>query len=204
MGEKPGEQYRRILQAHLPAGAVEWVYGYLDRHSIHLHITRRRRTKLGDYRRPQRGHPYHEISVNGDLGCPMFLWVLLHEMAHLETHLKWTHARPHGHEWQQEFATLLSAHSAWFPEEARPLIDAYSRRIPLSTVLARRIEAVLQGHEPGLTLDGQAAGVRFRLKSHPEKRFEAVQRRRTRWLCRCLDDGRQYLVSGAAEIMLEC
>lgn len=206
--ENTADKYRAILGRYLPGAAVEWVYGYLNLHRIHLHIARERRTKLGDYRRPYPGHERHEISVNGDLSKPLFLWVFLHEAAHLETRLTHPHAQPHGHEWQAHYARLLADHIDWFPTDTQPLIARYIRRIPLNRALCRQIETALRGQAPGQqpspTLDQQRPGIRFRLKERPERLFEALGKRRTRWLCRCLDDGRQYLVNGAAEIIPEC
>lgn len=199
------EQYRRILSNHLPSEAVDWVYGYLHLHKVHFHITRERRTKLGDYRWPQKDHPFHEISVNGDLNPYFFLWVFLHEAAHLETHLKYSSAQPHGHEWQEEYRQLLLANTPLFPADLHLLLKKYTRRIPLSHPVAKQIEAQLHRYDKDytpdiLTLDDLHAGDRFRLKQRPEHLFEALERRRTRWLCREMDGGRQYLVNGAAQI----
>lgn len=222
------EKYRHILSNHLPPSAVDWVYSYLNLHKVHFHITRGRRTKLGDYRRPfdaspQPGalatgggsHPFHEISINGDLNPYFFLWVFLHEAAHLETHLKYVAPKqgkvwslsPHGHEWQAEYARLLAAHAALFPTEIQPLIARYIRRIPLSHPVAKQIEAALQRYDADydpdtLTLDNLRPGTRFYLKQKPQLRFEALEKRRTRWLCREIPSGRQYLVNGAAQVVV--
>lgn len=204
----PEERYRRILANHLPPQAVAWVYNYLNLHKVHFHITRERRTKLGDYRWPRPDHTFHEISVNGDLNPYRFLWVFLHEAAHLETHLKYSGVQAHGHEWQAEFARLLTMHTALFPDEIQPLIAKYTRRIPLSGPVGRDIEAMLCHYDPDYNpaeaaprLDDLHAGDRFRLKSNPEKCFQAEERRRTRWLCREVGTGRQYLVRGDAEVV---
>lgn len=202
------EKYRWILSNHLPAAAVPWVYDYLNSHRIHFHITRERRSKLGDYRWPQGSeHPFHEISVNGDLNPYLFLWVFLHEAAHLETHLKHPSVQPHGHEWQEEYARLLTFHAGLFPDEAQPLIARYARRIPLSRSLGRQVEETLHHSDPGynpaevaLRLDDLVPGDRFRLKSKSDLLFEVLEHRRTRWLCREVATGRRYLVTGAAEI----
>ena len=201
------ERYRKILSNHLPEAAVEGVYGYLQRHKVHFHITRERMSKLGDYRWPRLEHNFHEISVNGDLNPYFFLWVFLHEAAHLETHLKYRSVSPHGHEWQEEYRQLLIAHSDLFPAEVQPLLRRYTRRIPLSHPVAKQVEALLHRYdadydpdEVPLTLDDLEAGDCFRLKQRPERLFEALERRRTRWLCREIDGGRQYLVNGAAQV----
>ena len=207
------EKYRRILSNHLPAQAVGVVYDYLNLHRVHFHITRERTSKLGDYRWPQRGHDYHEISINGDLNPYLFLMVFLHEAAHLETHLKYDAVAPHGHEWQGEYARLLVAHACLFPSEVQPLLQRYTRRIPLNRSLLRQIEELLHHYDPDyrpeehLTLDrlmagkDYADGIRFRLKSKPDILFVPLERRRTRWLCRDLASGRQYTVAASAEII---
>lgn len=198
------EKYRRILGNHLPAEAVNLVYDYLNFHKVHFHITLERMSKLGDYRWPHPDHPFHEISINGNLNPFFFLWVFLHEAAHLETHLKYKGVQPHGHEWQEEYALLLKQHASLFPPEVQPLLAKYTRRIPLSHPVGKEIEAALHRYDPDYnpdlqTLDSLQPGDRFRLKSRPSTLFEANERRRTRWLCTDLATGRQYLVSGSAE-----
>lgn len=201
------ERYRAILRNHLPEQAVEWVYGYLDHHQVHFHITRERRSKLGDYRWPQPRHPFHEMSVNGDLPKLLFLWVFLHEAAHLETHLKYSNVQPHGHEWQSEYARLIADHRDCFPDAVRPMLDRYVAHVPLQRSLGREIEEVLRCYSSDmqwltvLRLDDLPVGSRFRLKMRSEVLFESVERRRTRWLCRDVNSGRMYAVAGRAEVI---
>ncbi len=203
------EHYRRILANHLPAEAVAMVYNFLNHHKVHFHITRERRTKLGDYRWPRPDHPFHEISINGDLNPYLFLWVFLHEAAHLETRLHYSDVQPHGHEWQGEYARLLATHGALFPPEVQSALARYTQRIPLSHPIAKQIEAALHRYDDGYsdeehrTLDDLTPGCRFRLKKRPEMIFTALEKRRTRWLCREGASGRQYLVNGAAEVVAE-
>lgn len=209
------EKYRYILSRHFPEEAVDWVFGYLDRHHVHFHITRQRSSKLGDYRPPHpamgdlKAHPYHEISINGDLPPYLFLWVFLHEAAHLETHLAHPPTvAPHGTEWQQQFRTLLMTHSALFPAEVQPLVARYTRRLPLSPTKGRAIEAELRRYMPGaapqpapLTLNNLAPGDTFSLVSQPTMVLQALERRRTRWLCLDTAGDRRYLVNGQAAVV---
>ena len=200
------EKYRHILSNHLPAAAVDWVYNYLNFHKVHFHITRERMSKLGDYRWPRPDHTFHEISVNGDLNPYFFLWVFLHEAAHLETHLKYKEVQPHGHEWQEEYRQLIISYAIFFPSEIHPLLKKYTRRIPLSHPVGKEIETALHRYDPDynpdlLTLDQLSVGKRFRLMRKPELIFESLEKRRTRWLCKEITSGRQYLVHGSAEIM---
>ena len=216
------ERYKTILRNHLPAdrverdgqgverrlSAVDWVYSYAERYKLNLHVKQERRSKLGDYRWPQPRHNYHEISVNGNLNPYMFLWVFLHEAAHLETHMRYTEkVPPHGHEWQAEHAKLLLEMTDYFPAEVRPVIKLYASRIPLVRATGRKIETMLRSYDPGntgetaLKLDDLPAGSLFRLKSKPEILFRSEMRRRTRWLCTAVDSGRRYTVNGEAEIV---
>lgn len=187
---------------------MEWVYNYLNHYKVHFHVTRERRTKYGDYRWPQPNHAFHEMSVNGDLNPYLFLWVFLHEAAHLETHLKYSSVQPHGHEWQAEYARLLAERLGDFPEEARPLVSRYVSRIPLSRQLGSRVEEALHRYdagaqaEPPVHLDDLPAGTRFMLKRGGERLFVSLERRRTRWLCRDVATGRMYTVAGRAEVVL--
>ena len=203
------ERYRAILLNHLPPEAVDWTYAYLDRYKVHFHITRGRRSKLGDYRWPQREHTFHEISVNGDLNKYLFLWVFLHEAAHMETHVKYADVAPHGHEWQGEYARLLAEHAVWFPPEVQPLVARYASRVPLYRPLLRQIEERLHRYDKDYVegsvvhLDDLPAGSRFRLKGRPERLFVSLEKRRTRWLCRAVATGRQYTVVGSAEVLPE-
>ncbi|MBR1765704.1 MAG: hypothetical protein IJ745_01520 [Bacteroidales bacterium] len=210
----PEETYRRILSNHLPPEAVDWVYRFLDRYRVHFHITRERRSKLGDYRWPHpamRGakeHPFHEISVNGNLNPYRFLWVFIHEAAHLETHLRHGDSvAAHGHEWQEEYCRLLQAQGHLFPAEVQPLIARFARRVPMERAAGRQAEVALLRYDngtdatPPTTLDDLHPDARFRLKSRPQMLFVALERRRTRWRCREVGSGRDYLVSGSAEVL---
>lgn len=211
------EKYRAILYNHLPVKAVEWAYNYLDHYKVHLHITRGRRSKLGDYRWPRheeqaepsgKGHNFHEISVNGNLNPYMFLLVFLHEAAHLETHQRYGHGSvtPHGHEWQAEYAALLRQHVEFFPEDVRSAIMSYTRRIPLPRRIGRYVEELLHHYDKDynaandLHLDDLPAGSLFRLKTRHDKLFQSQEKRRTRWLCTEVATKRQYLINGIAEV----
>lgn len=197
------DRYRAILANHLPSAAVDWAYAYLDRHRVHFHITRGRRSKYGDYRWPQSGHAFHEMSVNGDLPPLFFLWVMLHEAAHLETHLKYSAAAPHGHEWQAEYARLMVETLAFFPLDTQPAIHRLASRIPLNRNLMRGIEQQLRGgaDPSAVHLDDLPAGSLFCLKAKPDILFRSVGRRRTRWLCIDQQTGRSYTVSALAEVI---
>ena len=202
------EKYKRTLGNYLPTNAVDPIFDFIQQHSVHLHITRERHTKLGDYRWPQQRHPFHEISVNGNLNPYFFLWVMLHEMAHLNTREHHgSNVQPHGHEWQEAYRQLILQYMSCFPDELLPWMRRYCSRIPLSHPVENKIEELLRHHNPNynpaddLTLNQLASGTAFRIASKPHIHFRAIEKRRTRWICQNLDDGKQYLVAGTAQVI---
>ncbi len=208
MEPSTAEQHKRTLGNYLPAAAVGPVYDFLNQHVVRLHIARERRSKFGDYRWPQPRHLFHEISVNGNLNPYFFLWVLLHEMAHLNTYERYGNKpQPHGHEWQEEYRQLILQYTNCFPNELVTPLRRYCSRIPLSHSLARNIEELLQRHNPGydpatdLTLNQLSPNISFHLVAKPRYHFRAIEKRRTRWICQNLNDGKQYLISGSAQVI---
>src|SRR5690606_9575799 len=95
------------LSVYIPEKAAPVIARWIDVYKIRLKISRRRSTKLGDYRPPQNGH-MHRISVNGDLNPYAFLVTLVHEFAHLVT---WNRhgprVRAHGKEWKGVFRQMM-------------------------------------------------------------------------------------------------
>lgn len=217
---------KRILARYLPLSAVDSVYDFIMRHRVHFRITGTRTSKLGDYRMPQPRHPFHEISINGDLGKNFFLLVLLHEMAHLNTFLLYGRkVKPHGYEWQEAYRTLLLEYSdgGHFPSASKPFFDNYTRNIPLNRAAASELERFLKDldfqntndvpssvAEPQLpvthhyqTLSELPIGTIFRIKNRPGQTFRSEEKRRTRFRCVDIATGKNWLVSGNAEVVCE-
>lgn len=96
------------LRSYLPDGTFDDVLHYLQHYNVHLTITRRRQSILGDYRHAMAGKT-HRISVNGNLNPYAFLITLLHELAHLFTYEQFGHrVQAHGREWKTEFGKILA------------------------------------------------------------------------------------------------
>ena len=203
------EEYKSILSRYLPHTAVEPIYRFVSENSVRFKITPVRTSKLGDYRCPSPQHPYHEISVNGDLPEYFFLMVLLHEMAHMKTFITFgRRVQPHGHEWQEQYRQLLIEYfnGGHFPPETYPLFKRYTSRIPLNRAAGQALEQALKKYgmpeddAMHMTLAELPLNASFQLKNKPGRVFIHLEKRRTRHLCKEKLTGRQYLVSGIAEI----
>lgn len=200
---------QEILQRHLPQAAVAPFLDYWERNKLNLHICRERTSKLGDYLLPTPQHPQHAISVNGTLNRYHFLLVLLHEMGHLDTFVRYGRSvQPHGHEWQEAFARLIREYLDYgcFPDEVAALLNRYAAKIPLNRTLKEQIDDLLAHYDrnynpdDSLKLDNLLPGDRFVLKNGKERVFEVVEHRRSRWVCRVIPDGGLFLVPGGAKV----
>ena len=206
--ENPITKYKACLARYLPQEAVEPMFVLLTQtNKVRFRITRGRRSKLGDYRCPYDGHECHEITVNGDLNPHYFLLVLLHEVGHLNTwKLHRGHVSPHGHEWQQEYRSLLTTYLELFPPDVAALIAQYVRYLPLNRALARQIEMQLRHYDKNynpdqdVTLDTLPIGTCFRIKDRNFPTLQSLEKRRTRYKCRDVKSGSLYLVSGTAPV----
>ncbi len=210
MNETIAQQYREALARYLNAHVVEEVFAFMDAHCVNLHITRDRKSKLGDYRWPQRGGTRHTISINGSLNPYMFLMVLLHEQAHLLTYEQHrTDVSPHGHEWQDNYRNLLwhYAEGGHFPPESLAALQRYTKQIPLYGPAGKEFEAILHRYDPGyqeeqhLTLNDLPIGSTFRLQNKPDMLFQSIEKRRTRYRCIELHSQTAYLVAGNAPVL---
>ncbi len=95
------------LADFLPENTFNLVVGYIHQHNVHLTVTKRRRSILGDYRHAGYGSN-HRISINGNLNKYEFLITLLHELAHLLTFEQYGQkSESHGREWKSTYSKLL-------------------------------------------------------------------------------------------------
>lgn len=210
MDQATSTKYKTILSRYLHADAVDDVFDFMNRHSVDLHITRNRRSKLGDYRWPQNGYIRHAISVNGSLNPYMFLLVMLHEQAHLLTYLQYRRSvQPHGHEWQDNYRRLLLNYAAksCFPKECYSALKRYTAQLPLYRPAGNELEAILRRYdenyspEGSLTLSDLPLGAIFRLKAKPELKFKSMEKLRTRYRCLELHTAVPFFVAGKAQVV---
>lgn len=199
---------KKVLARFLPAPAVDPVDAFVEQYKLRLRFVNARKSKLGDYRCPNQQKPYHAITVDGTVKPSFCLMVLLHEMAHLLTFVKCGHLiRPHGCQWQEQYASLLSEYVQFgaFPENAVPLINRYAARLPLNRKLGMELEHILRDedleNQSGVTyLNNLQPGDVFELADRPGSSFRAVAKRRTRWLCRDIRRNVDCLVLGYARV----
>ena len=169
--------------------------------NVKLTITKKRKTKLGDYRPPHGKVAYHRVSINGDLNPHMFLLVLIHEFAHL---IVWENFRrnvkPHGNEWKKEYKKLYDQYSSYFPENVRLIIEHHLTKLKATTCndpyLTKHLMHMDSKEEIQL-LNELLPGDSFEADGRV---FQLLKKRRTRFLCQEKESRKNYLVSGSAVV----
>ena len=190
------------LAPFLPAGTETLCARWLVNDRIHMHISRPRKTKLGDFRPAVPGKP-HRISVNADLEPVQFLITFAHEVAHVHTWNK--HGRkaaPHGNEWKNHYRANLHALLALNVLDAKT--SAVLKDHSLNPTASSSTDSHLQSlREPtnGKTVNDLNTGDIFTTETG--KTFKVIKKLRKYWLCEEPSTKRQYRVLGTLPITLK-
>lgn len=193
------------LKHYLPPHAIPLIADWIIETRCDVRISRPRRTKLGDYRRPFKDKG-HRISVNSDLNPYAFLLTLVHEFAHLRV---WecygVRVDPHGKEWKHKFRELMDPFlfAGIFPEDLKGPVTRYLENPSASS----GVDVVLQQNlrrydttQPMLVLDQVIAGALFKVSGN--RVFRKGERLRKRYKCVEIRTGKQYLIHPMCEVIL--
>ncbi|MCX6272494.1 MAG: SprT-like domain-containing protein [Bacteroidetes bacterium] len=194
---------QEALSRFLPPGSSDLVVSLISEWKFHLRITRKRATKVGDYRPPQRGHT-HRISLNHDLNPYAFLLTFIHEVAHLinyEQHKRIVN--PHGKEWKAVYKDLLLPflERKVFPEDVEKAVKDFFRQRGESNRSDLELNSVLRKYDPPngtLTISELPHRALFKLADG--RLFIKGEQLRKRFRCYCFSNRKTYLVSHLMEV----
>ncbi len=198
------------LQKHIPNAAIPIIVDYLVKYKVHLKITKRRVTKLGDYRPPFKGQG-HRISVNHDLNPYSFLNVLIHELAHLLTFEKYQdRVKPHGWEWKNAYQNLMEIflQKQIFPKDLTTAIRYFMQNPSASSCVNTELYKAFKEYDApppmlphGLKkafVEELEEGVRF--MTERGQVFIKGKKLRKRYRCQDVTTGKWYVFSPIAEV----
>ncbi len=195
----------QALADYLPDGTFEGVADYIKAHKVHLHITRERKTILGNYRNAHRDKN-HRISVNGNLNKYSFFITLLHELAHLLTYEK--HANKvmaHGREWKGIFADLLAQFitKKVFPQDIEKELISSLHNPAASSCAEDGLMRILRKYDPATSdkhvlVEEIPVNSLFKLKDG--RVFKKGDKLRKRYRCQEVQSARVYLFSPVYEV----
>lgn len=196
-----------LLEQFLPEGTYKKIAFFFRDYPIHLSITHDRLTVLGDYRNPVKGEKVHRISINGSLNPYSFLITLLHELAHMLTFIKHQHrVQPHGQEWKQIFAELLSKFmgKSIFPEDVEDALNNSLSKITASTCSDPNLYRALKKYDRRKKMMRLVEDIPFNqnFQTHDGRVFQKVEKLRTRFRCKEVDTGYMYLFPAIAEVKM--
>jgi hypothetical protein len=185
----------------------------LQGHVLKCEIARKRASKAGDFRSPEKGRP-PRITVNGDLNQFAFLLTLIHEVAHFFVYLDTRKANtflqrkrrpsPHGKEWKKRFTELMQPFLSLnvFPGEVETALISYFQDPKASSYADSRLQRLLQSFDPPseqVPITEIPEGNLFRTASG--RVFIRQERLRKRYRCTCKRTGRLYLFSPEAQVI---
>jgi len=194
--------YKAILEKYLPENSVDLIFEWIQKYNIHLKVSRKRSSKLGDYRPPQKGKGHH-ITVNHDLNQYAFHITLVHEVAHL---IVWegyrNKVRAHGKEWKDTYRELMQPfmETDIFPEDIHAALKSYLSKSYASSGSDLHLSRVLQKYDDdqGITLEALEEGSVFILPNG--RTFKKGDLVRKRYRCVSLDNKRIYLVNPLVKV----
>jgi SprT protein len=190
------EQFRGAI----PPRALSYFHTLLDNKKLAIRHVRFRKTKLGDFRHFRNGIP-PVITVNRNLQSDALLFILTHEIAHFMVfHRYGRNVPPHGDQWKTEFRNLLNdlldlaAFSEASAAEIRSFTNNVKAAISRNHPLHRLLFPDTHAEQDGDTLDILPECSLFTIQGDVRV-FKKGHLRRTRYMCKCIDNNRLYLVN---------
>lgn len=189
-----------ILQNYLPNSSLTFLKNWFGEYKIHIHISRARNSKLGDYQKLKDGS--HKISINHNLQPELFFFVLTHELAHLIAFDKFKTKRisPHGSEWKDTFREMLLESFCVYSEELKPHILQFSKSPKANFMASGPIVKFFHKEDLAdneLFIEQLAAGDSFFYKRHIYKIKEKLKKN---YLCDNLQNGKKYIFKPLAKV----
>jgi SprT protein len=197
-------QFQNTLSRFTPAHFVEYLTDLILNSKVKFKIVPGRATKLGDFRvKSETEKP--TITVNGNLNKYTFLITSLHEIAHLQTYRHYgNRVAPHGPEWKNAFRTLLEPVliSKELPEDLEKVLWKSYTNTKASSCSDIHLSRVLKKYDSNtnqISLEDIPITSHFSLNG---RNFEKGLLRRSRYLCKELNSGKQYLIHALATVQL--
>jgi hypothetical protein len=199
-----------LLEKHLPPGAAAEVLNALRLAKVFLRITRKRRTKLGDFRPATPKRP-HRITVNQDLNPYEFLFTLLHELAHHEAFLRYGRKhKPHGPQWKAIFSSMVQPflQKKVFPADLEQSIIEHFEKEGITDCSDSSLREAFHRYDtynehdqnPKLpTVDLLPFNSKFALPDG--RQFIKLELRRKRFSCYCFDNKRFYVFGPKVQVI---
>lgn len=190
----------------MPANAINKIAPWFEKYQIRLTITKARKSILGNYLHPHTGHPHHAITINGNQNPYSFLVTLLHELAHLETFVRYgNRVAAHGLEWQNCYRMIMVEYlgSNIFPDDLERALTLSLKNVKAGSCSDTKLYKALAVYD-----EEQTEGLVWVEELKPNSFFvtkegqvyQLLEKRRTRFLCEQVATKKRYLFQGVARV----
>jgi hypothetical protein len=201
--EKLEAEYRNILSKYIVQQAIDKAIEFVVQNKIIVRIKKERSSKLGDFRPGK--IKQSKITINYNLTKDQFLITLLHEFAHFQVWNKTGNMHnPHGDKWKYEFALLIYEYidiecfNPQLTELLRSVFAISEKKVVFRKEKLHNYLITNASTEWDYVKDLEPES-EFMLKNG--RQFRMIEKRRTRYLCKDLENNKRYLVHGLAEII---
>lgn len=197
-------EQKSVFQRHIPEFGVDYCYQLWKTFDFKLKISKKRNSKLGDYRYDPRTKS-HAISVNHNLNPYSFTITYIHEVAHLITQIeRGRTVLPHGIQWKQNFKKLMLPllNEKMFPMDILSPLALHMKNPKATSTADERLFRALKKHDETsseILLNEIESGSKFLFN---KKVYIKLEVRRTRSLCLQVATNRKYLISETAPVLL--
>ena len=189
----------QLLSQFLPQHTFPHLQKWFGSHQIHIHITRDRNSKLGDYRKlPDKSH---KITLNSTLEPELFFFVLTHELAHLLAfHQYGFRIPPHGTEWKMVFRNMHLESLDVYCTELKQILIRFSKSPKANFMASEELVRYFhrdQGNEHQTFVENLDQGETF---VYRKKTYEYQKKLKKNYLCKELNSGKTYLFKALVQV----
>ncbi len=187
---------------YFPEASLPYVKRWFEKYTFDLVISPHRSSKFGDFR-PKGKNGIPQISINENLNPYQFLITFTHELTHSVIWLRYKNTvKPHGNEWKSLFSDglIYLLKKNVFPPDIKDEIYHYALNPTASSASSHILFSALRKyntHDNKLLLNEIPANKTFSINN---KTFIVKKKLRTRYLCKEIYSGKDYYISGLAEV----
>ncbi len=193
------------IQPIMYSKAFAYFQSFVKDFDLEIKLVKGRKTKLGDF--CAKINAPSIITINNNLNKDTFAVIFSHELAHYIVYKKFERkAKPHGNEWKLNYITILSdlLNIKAFEDEKFNMLVQNIIYNPKATVSKNDLlfEHLVdnQANSNNLKLKDIQKGDKFTIVGKT-RIFEKLEKRRIRYICRCIDNNYLYLIHECTDIV---
>ena len=190
------------INPYIPKMSAEGLINLIENENFSIKVVKERITKHGDFRKLNNQNSV--ITVNKSNNKYRFLMTLIHEIAHYYTYRDNKFAKPHGLKWKNIFKKITEPflNINIFPESLlvslRKHMEDPKSSFSYDSELSKELDKYYNDKSEDLVyLDDLPPNSFF---IYRDKKYVKVQKKRKRYLCKCLTNKRNYLFMSHAKV----